>query len=340
MIKNDTAAPAETPLVAVVDVKKLIRARGPNILSKQTDFLYGLLLLAVSVLVFTMIFLIMWALFFKSQLSMHMFGWKFFTTGDWDPVQEKFSLKNFAFGTLYTSFWALLIAVPVSISTAVFLSEIAPKWLRTPLVFLVELLAAIPSVVYGIWGIFVLVPWLVDHFETPVSNNPKLGNFWLFNASPNGNDFMAASVLLSIMIVPIITGISRDILRAVPRTIRESSVALGATKWETIRRVVLPAARTGIIGAVILGLGRALGETMAVTMVIGNNPDFHLPLFSPGYTMSSVIANEFTEATSELYKSSLIEIAFFLLVIAVIVNGFARLLVRMTANSTGRKARA
>jgi phosphate transport system permease protein len=299
------------------------------------DRVYRFVLVAVSSLVFVLILAIIWEIYAKSRLSIHTFGLKFLTGKEWDPVQQIYSLRAFALGTLYTSFWALLIAVPISIGSAVFLSEMAPRWIRKPLTFLIELLAAIPSVVYGLWGIFVMVPWLVDHVETPISNNQHLGTFFLFNAAPNGNDFLAASALLSIMVIPIITGVARDILRAVPQSMREASYALGATRWETIKSVVLPHARAGIFGAVILGLGRALGETMAVTMVIGNNPDFNWALFSPGYTMSSVIANEFTEAPLELYRSALIEIALALLVIALIVNSLARVLVRLTARRMG-----
>lgn len=278
-------------------------------------------------------------LYLQSQLSIHKFGVSFFTGKDWDPVTQVYSTQAFIFGTLYTSFWALLIAVPISVGAAIFLAEIAPKWLRTPLGFIIELLAAIPSVVYGLWGIFILVPWLVKHVEEPLSSSKTWGSFFLFDAAPNGNDFLAASLILAIMIIPIVTGIARDILRAVPGTMREGSYALGATKWETIRRVVLPRARPGLIGAVMLGLGRALGETMAVTMVIGNTPDFHPALFSPGSTMASIIANEFTEATLDLYRSALMEIGFSLLVIALIVNGCARLLVRWsTRASEGRSA--
>ncbi|MFI5385807.1 MAG: phosphate ABC transporter permease subunit PstC [Fimbriimonadales bacterium] len=300
--------------------------------------MYSAVLFGASAFAMVLILAIIVELYLQSRLSIHTFGASFFTRSEWDPVQQVYSAKAFVLGTLYTSFWALLIAVPVSIGAAVFLAEVAPKWIRTPLGFLIELLAAIPSVVYGLWGIFVLVPWLAKHVETPISESKTWGSFFLFNAAPNGNDFLAASLVLAIMIIPIITGIARDILRAVPNTMREGSYALGATKWETIRRVVLPRARAGMIGAVMLGLGRALGETMAVTMVIGNNPDFNLALFSPGTTLASIVANEFTEATLDLYRSALMEIGFSLLVIALVVNGAARLLVRWSSRSAeGRR---
>jgi len=307
-------------------------------MSRKVDGFYNWLLFLASIFVMVLILSIIFELYLQSKVSIHTFGANFFKSSDWDPVQQTYSIKPFVLGTLYTSFWALLVAVPLSVAAAVFLVEVAPNWIRTPLGFLIELLAAIPSVVYGLWGMLVLIPWLVAHVETPISNSKTWGSFFLFNAAPNGNDFMAASLILAIMIVPIITGIGRDILRAVPNSLRDGSFALGATQWETIWRVVLPRARAGLIGAVMLGLGRALGETMAVTMVIGNAPEFHLPLFSAGSTMASVIANEFSEATLDLYRSALMEIGFSLLVIALIVNGCARMLVGWSVRSGGRRS--
>ena len=265
-------------------------------------------------------------LYLASRESQHAFGAKFIGSSQWNPVTQQFGALPFILGTLYTSFLALIIALPISIGTAIFLSELAPRWLRNPISFLVELLASVPSVIYGLWGIFVLAPWMSAHIETPISKGP-LAKFPLFNAPPNGNDYLTASVILAIMILPFITAVSRDILLAVPRPMREGSYALGSTQWETIKGIVLPYGRSGIIGAVVLGLGRALGETMAVTMVIGNSASFHLPLFSPGYTMASVIANEFSEASFSLYRSALIEIALCLFLISVLVNSLARLLI-------------
>lgn len=290
----------------------------------------------MSLAILGLVLAIVLEVYLQSRLSIHTFGSRFFTKGEWNPVEDVYSAKSFIFGTLYVSFWALLIAVPVSIGAAVFLAEIAPRWIKSPLGFLIEMLAAIPSVVYGLWGIFVLCPWLVKHVEGPISSNHASGSFFLFNAAPNGNDFLAASLVLAIMIIPIVTGIARDIIVSVPSSVREGAYALGSTRWETVCRVVLPRARAGLIGAVMLGLGRALGETMAVTMVIGNTPEFNLPLFSPGSTMSSIIANEFSEATLDLYRSALMEIGFTLLVIAILVNGLARLLVSWSARSEGR----
>lgn len=265
-------------------------------------------------------------LYVGSRDARHAFGTHFLASTDWDANHNKFGALPFIIGTLYTSFLALVIALPISIGTAVFLSELAPRWIRNPISFLVELLASVPSVVYGLWGVFVLGPWLAAHVEAPLANGP-LGKFPLFNAPPNGEDVFTAAVILSIMILPFITAVSRDILMAVPRAVREGSYALGATKWETIKGIVLPYGRSGIIGAIVLGLGRALGETMAVTMVIGNSSKIKLALFSPGYTMASVIANEFNDATSHLHVAALIEIALCLFAVSLLVNTGARLLI-------------
>jgi phosphate transport system permease protein len=303
------------------------------------DRVYLAILFAVSLLILTIIAAIAVELTVGSFPSIKSFGAGFVAHSTWDANRLVFGALPFLLGTLYSSFWALLIAIPISIGTAIFLSEVAPAWIRTPFSFLVELLAAIPSVVYGLWGIFVLAPWLAAHVETPISNNARLARLALFNTAPSGNDMLAASLILAIMVLPYITSVSRDILRAIPRAARDSSYALGATRWETIKGVVLPYARAGIIGAVILGLGRALGETMAVTMVIGNNSHFHLSLFSPSYTMASVIANEFTEASIDLYRSALIEIGLMLFIVTMIVNGCARLLVYYTAKDIHGGAR-
>jgi phosphate transport system permease protein len=305
------------------------------------DRLYSALLFLASLSILALVVAIAMELLIGSRESLQRFGVRFFVRMAWDPVHEDFGALAYILGTLYTSFWALLIAVPISVGAAIFLAEVAPRWIRGPLSFLIELLAAIPSVVYGLWGIFVLSPWLVQHVETPISENPTLSRFNLFNAPPNGNDILAASLILAIMVLPYITAVSRDIVRAIPRTVREGSNALGATQWETIRGVVLPYARGGIIGAVILGLGRALGETMAVTMVIGNELGFHVGLFHSGYTMASIIANEFTEASFPLYRSALIEIGLTLFVVTMVVNAGARLLIYYTARNVqggGRRA--
>lgn len=256
---------------------------------------------------------------------MNTFGIGFLTGSTWDPVNEIFGALPFIFGTLVSSLIALIIAVPFSLGIAIFLAEIAPERIRTPLSFIIELLAAVPSVIIGLWGIFILVPFIRDYLSPPLST--YLGFLPLFQGPMYGLSMLTGGVILAIMIIPITSAISREAIMSVPTQQREASLALGATRWETTRMAVLPYARSGIFGATILGFGRAIGETMAVTMVIGNTPRISASLFSPSYTMASVIANEFVEATSKLYISSLIEIGFLLLVISVIINITARILV-------------
>ncbi|HEY4643997.1 MAG TPA: phosphate ABC transporter permease subunit PstC [Bacteroidota bacterium] len=259
-----------------------------------------------------------------SRLSIGKFGWEFLVRSTWDPVQEEYGALPFIFGTLFSSLVAMVLAVPLSLGIAVFLSELAPRWLERPVSFLVELLAGIPSVVYGLWGIFVLVPWIRTDVEPLLSSH--LGFLPFFRGAPYGFGMLAAGLILAIMVLPIIASISRDALKSVPRAQREAALALGATKWESTV-VVLKYAKSGILGASILGLGRALGETMAVTMVIGNTSTISLSLFDPGYTMASVIANEFTEATTDMYVSALIEVALVLFAITIVVNALARFLI-------------
>ena len=257
--------------------------------------------------------------------AIHKFGARFLVTSVWDPVAEHYGALPFVYGTLVSSLLAMLIAVPLGIGAAVFLAELAPPWLRPPVAFLVELVAAVPSVVYGLWGIFVLAP-LMRTWVQPFLG-ATLGFLPLFQGPPYGVGMLAAGIVLAIMVVPFITAVSREILLAVPNSQREAALALGATRWETTRMAVLSYGRSGLIGAGLLGLGRALGETMAVTMVIGNRPEVALSLFAPGYTMASVIANEFTEATSDLYLAALIEVGLLLFLVTIAVNALARLLV-------------
>ena len=275
-------------------------------------------------LVFALVFLMAYEMFRGSALSIDKFGWSFLARTIWDPVQEEYGALVFIFGTVVSSMLALVIALPLSVGVAVFLSELAPRWLEKPVSFLIELLAAIPSIVYGLWGVFVLVPWLRVSVEPFLSKSLK--SLPLFSGAPYGFGMLAAGIILSIMILPIITSISRDVLGAIPTAQREAAFALGATRWETTR-IVLSDAKSGLLGATLLGLGRAVGETMAVTMVIGNRPEISTSLFAPGYTMASVIANEFTEATSDMYISSLIEIALILFAVTVLLNAAARLIV-------------
>ena len=270
---------------------------------------------------------IAWEVFRGAWPALRHFGFSFFTTSDWDDVAGKFGAAPAVFGTLVSSILALIIATPLAIGVAIFLSEFAPRWLRQPVAFLVDLLAAIPSVVYGLWGIIVLVPFLRDTVMSFIRDSLHLGGLPLFSGPAYGPSMLAAGCILAIMILPYISAVTREVLMAVPRSQREAALALGATRWEMIWDAVLPYARSGIIGGVILGLGRALGETMAVTMVIGNRPEVAVSLFAPGYTMASVIANEFTEATSEIYLSALIEIGLLLFVVTIVVNALARLLV-------------
>jgi len=258
-----------------------------------------------------------------SWLSLQKFGLNFWRTSTWNPVSGEFGALPFIWGTLYSSVLALLIATPVSLGIAVFISELCPQSLRGPLIFLTELLAAIPSIVYGLWGIFVLVP-AVRAVEIALPES--LRSLAFFSGPPLGVGMFAASLILAVMVVPFTSAVAREVLKTVPETQREAAYALGATRFEAIRAALF-FARTGIVGAVMLGFGRALGETMAVTMVIGNNPQVSLSLFAPQYTMAAVIANEFTEAADDLYLAALIEIGLVLFVITLIVNSLSRLLI-------------
>jgi phosphate transport system permease protein len=286
-------------------------------------FKFAMVLCGAAVL--GMLVLIVYELVLRSGPSWHAFGLKFFTASDWNPVSEHFGALPFVYGTLVSSFLALIIAVPLSIGVAVFTTEMCPPFLRGPLSFFVELLAAIPSVVYGLWAVFVLVPILSNYVEPLLART--LGWTGFFEGPPYGISMLAAGIILAIMIIPIISSITREVLMVVPQHQREAALALGATRWEMIRIGVLRNARAGIVGGIILGLGRALGETMAVTMVIGNRPEIVKSLFAPGYTMASVLANEFTEATGDVYLSALIEIGLALFLVTIIVNALARLLV-------------
>lgn len=291
---------------------------------------------AFGVLVLLVPALMLLELLRASMPSIRAFGARFLTSSTWDPVKHVFGAWPFIYGTIVSSIIALLLAVPVSVGLAIFLSDLAPHRIRKPIGFMVELLAAIPSVVYGFWGIFVLVPLLREHVQPFLGEH--LGFLPLFQGPPLGFGMLAAGVVLAIMIVPTITSISREVLQAVPSTHRVAAVGLGATPWEVIRYAVLPSARSGIVGAVILGLNRALGETMAVTMVIGNRPQASASLFDPAYSMASVIANEFAEADSDIYLSALSEIALLLFGVALLMNFLARWLVRATKNRMEKRA--
>lgn len=275
--------------------------------------------------IFAIVLFILFILIARSHMSLVQFGWKFFTRQAWDPVSGDFGALPFIYGTLVTSAIALLIAVPLALGVAIFLTELCPRFLRAPISFLTELLAAIPSVVYGLWAVFVLVPLMRDTLGPVIYK--LLGWTGLFEGPNFGVGMLTAGIILSIMVLPIISSLTRDIMTAVPNSQREAVLALGATKWEMIRIGVLRNSRIGIVGAVMLGLGRALGETMAVTMVIGNHPEINKSLFAPGHTLASVIAGEFSEATSDIYLSALIEIGLALFLVTIVVNAVARLMV-------------
>jgi phosphate transport system permease protein len=293
------------------------------------DRAFKWLTLAMALTIFALVALIGYELFRGSHLSLQKFGWHFLVTSDWDPVNDVYGAFPFIFGTLVSSAIALVIAVPISIATAVYLTELAPLRIRQPLIMFIELLAAVPSVILGLWGIFVMVPFLRDHFFPLLQK--YLGFLPIFKGPIFGVSMMAGGIIVAIMIIPIITSVSREILRSVPGLQREAAYALGATRWEVTRIAVLSYAKKGLFGAVILGLGRALGETMAVTMVIGNTPQIVKSLFAPGYTLASVIANEFNEATGDLYPSALFEIGLVLLGVTVLVNIIAQLLLKTFA---------
>lgn len=268
---------------------------------------------------------IIFKLIMQSTLSIDKFGLKFITSVEWDPIMGEFGAGAYIYGTIMSSLIAIFIATPVSVGIALYLTEIAPPWLSTPVGFLVELLAAIPSVIYGLWGIFVFVPFIREYIQKPLGD--LFGWLPLFSGTPLGIGMLSAGLILAIMIIPIITSISRDIISSVPTLQREGAMALGATKWEVIKYAILPFAKTGILGGIILGLGRALGETMAVTMVIGNRPEIKASLFAPAHSMAAVIANEFTEATDDIYLSALIEVGLLLFLVTFVMNGLARIFI-------------
>jgi phosphate transport system permease protein len=296
-----------------------------------------LLTLAAAMIPVLLVFLVL-ELWQGSRLAMDRFGLGFVTTSTWDPVAERFGALPLLFGTLVSSLIALAIAVPLSLGVAVYLTEFAPKALRQPVAFLISLLAAIPSVVYGLWGIFILIPAL-RKTVFPLLRS-AFGFLPLFQGPIYGPSMLAAGIILAIMVMPYVMSVSREVLMAVPNTQREASLALGATRWEAVITTVVPYARSGIIGAVILGLGRALGETMAVTMLIGNRHEITGSLFAPSYTMAAAIANEFSEAVGDMHLSALAYVAFVLFVVTVLVNAGARLLIWRVARGSGAGGQA
>ena len=316
--------PAAGDGVSVPPIAGLSLATAPGRTRNIGDFVFKHLTLLFALGVLLLVFLMGYEMYRGSAPTIEKFGLNFLVTSTWDPVQDEYGALPFIFGTVVSSLLALLLALPLGLGVAIFLAELAPPWLEKPLSFLVELLAAIPSIVYGLWGIFVLVPWLRVQVEPWLGVH--LGFLPFFRGPAYGFGMLAAGLILSVMVLPIMASISRDVLRSVPNLQREAALALGATRWETTK-IVLSSARSGILGATLLGLGRAVGETMAVTMVIGNRADISASLFSPGYSMASVIANEFAEATTPVYTSALIEIALVLFVVTIILNAAARLIV-------------
>ena len=299
--------------------------------SRAPDIAFKWVAALAAAMIVVLIVLVGWELYAGSRLSLGHFGLGFLWSSKWDPVQDKYGALPFIFGTLVSSLLALLIAVPLGVATALFLTELAPLRLRQPIIMAIEMLAAVPSVIFGLWGIFVMIPWLRDHLFVWLKHS--LGFLPLFQGPIYGVSMLAAGIIIAIMILPIITSISREILRSVPNLQREAAYALGATRWEVLRIAVLSYARRGLFGAAILGLGRALGETMAVTMVIGNRPQISASLFAPGYTLASVIANEFAEATSDLYLNSLFELGLVLLAVTILVNIAAQVMLKSMTGS-------
>src|SRR5437899_882869 len=311
--------------------------RGLSPTGNAGDALFRGLMFFAALLILLVVGGMIVALAAKSMLSIREFGLRFITGREWDPVKGEFGALPFVYCTVVSSLIALLISVPLSLGIAIFLVEQAPYYVARPITFLVELLAAIPSVVYGVWGIFVLAAFLRVHVDPPLAS--WFGWLPLFQGSITGIGLLTGGIILAIMVTPIISAVVRDVLAAVPNSQREAALALGATRWETTR-VVLVNGAPGIAGAVILGLGRALGETMAVTMVIGNRPQISASLFEPSYTIASAIANEFTEATQDLYLSALVELGLILFLVTFVVNGIARILVWNVTRKTGGVARA
>ena len=301
--------------------------------SGRGDRIYSIVVTAAAVAIPGLLALLAFSILLAAWPALRQFGFSFVTSSDWNPVARQFGAAPAIYGTLVSSAIALLIATPLALGSAIWLSEVAPAWLKTPVAFLVDLLAAIPSVVYGLWGIFVLLPILRTAVMPFLRDTLGLGAFPLFQGPMYGQSMLAAGLILAVMVLPYIAAVSREVLMAVPRSQREAALALGATRWEVVRDAVVPYAKSGIIGGIILGLGRALGETMAVTMLIGNRHEISASLLAPGYTMASLIANEFAEATDDTHLAALMAVGFLLFVVTIVVNVIARWLVARTARA-------
>ena len=291
------------------------------------DRVYRTAITAAALCIPALLLLIAVAVVWAGWPALSRFGIDFLTTSEWDAVRGEFGAAPAIFGTLVSSAIALVLATPLALGVAIFLSEFAPPRLRQPVAFLVDLLAAVPSVVYGLWGVFFLIPLLREKIMPFLADTLHLGGTPLFSGPAYGPSMLAAGLVLAIMVLPYISAVSREVLLAVPRSQREAALALGATRWEMIRDAVIPYARSGILGGIILGLGRALGETMAVTMVIGNRHEIAASLFAPGYTMASLIANEFSEATNDVHLSALMALGAVLFAVTLVVNAIARWMV-------------
>ena len=302
------------------------------------DRLFGLVTAGAAWLVLILLGAVALSMAWGGRLAFETFGWSFVTSREWDAVAGRFGALVPIYGTLVTSLLALVIAVPVSIGIALFLTDIAPPWLRGPIAIAIELLAAIPSIIYGMWGLFVFAPFMATHVEPWLNDHlgsiPMVGA--LFSGPPIGIGLLTAGLVLGIMIIPFISAVARDVFNAVPASLKEAAVALGSTRWEILSRVTLPYTRSAIIGATFLGLGRALGETMAVTFVLGNAHDLSASLLMPSNSIAAAIANEFAEADSDLYRSSLIALAFLLFVVTFIVLTAAKLMLVRMGRTHGR----
>jgi phosphate transport system permease protein len=309
----------------------LRRLREGDEIARLITFLF-----AASVVLVTL--LLIFELWQGSALARHKFGLQFFFTRVWDPIAEQFGALPFIYGTVITATVALVIAVPLGIGAAIFLAELAPARLSDTLEFFIDLLAAVPSVIYGLMGVFIVVPLMREYVQPGLKNT--LGFLPLFSGPAYGVGFLTAGIVLAIMVIPYIISVSREVLMSVPRDQREAALGLGSTRWESTWKVVVPFARTGIMGSIFLALARSLGETMAVTMVIGNAPTISASLFSPGDSIASVIANQFTEATGDLYLQALVELGLVLFLLTFLLNGLARLLIVMTAQRGGGTAHA
>lgn len=319
MAASTTTVPSASPSAGSRSF--ISRLRDGDEIARVITFLF-----AASVVLITLLLVLQ--LWHDSSLARYKFGFQFFVTRVWDPNAEQFGALPFIYGTLVTAVVSLLIAVPLGLGAAIFLAELAPQKISDTLQFFIDLLAAVPSVIYGLLGVFIVVPIMREIIQPALKNS--LGFLPLFQGPPYGIGFLTAGIVLAIMVIPYIISVSREVLLSVPRDQREAALALGSTRWESTWKVVVPFARTGIMGSIFLALARALGETMAVTMVIGNTPTISASLLSPGYSIAAVIANEFTEATGDVYLQALVELGLVLFLITFILNGLARLLMVIT----------